>query len=209
MAGLGRKVFTAGDVLTASDVQNYLMDQSVMVFAGTAARSSAIATPTEGMVSYLTDIDLLETYNGSSWIGFGGYLTYGVNRSLAADNSYSNQTTFADMSNAADKTALDLSVVKKETTSVLLVTMSMPVRFTSGASQVMSCAISIAGTDYTISSMAYLVAPSQAILTGSRIITGISAATLACKPRFAAAGASAVVLPGGSIVSYTVQELAQ
>jgi len=161
------------------------------------------------MVSYLTDLDILETYNGSSWIGFGGYLTYGVNRSLAADNSYSNQTTFADMSNAADKTALDLSVIKKETTSVLLVTMSMPVRLTSGASQVMNCAISIGGTDYTISSMAYLVAPSQAILTGSRIITGISAATLACKPRFASAGASAVTLPSGSIVSYTVQELAQ
>jgi hypothetical protein len=134
---------------------------------------------------------------------------YGVNRVLAADNTYSNQTTFADMSNGADKTALDLSVVKKQTSSLLLVTISMPVRFTSGASQMMNCAVNIAGTDYTISSFAYLVAPSQAILTGSRIITGISAATLACKPRFAAAGASAVTLPSGSIVSYTVQELAQ
>ncbi len=44
----GRKVFTAGEVLTASDVNDYLMDQSVMVFAGTAARSSAIASPETG-----------------------------------------------------------------------------------------------------------------------------------------------------------------
>jgi hypothetical protein len=72
MAGLGRKVFTAGDVLTASDVQNYLMDQTNMVFAGTAARSSAIATPTDGMVSYNQSNDQIEAYNGSAWIGIGG-----------------------------------------------------------------------------------------------------------------------------------------
>ena len=72
MAGLGRKVFTAGDVLTASDVQNYLMDQTVMNFAGTAARSSAIATPTDGMVTYNQTNDSLEAYNGSAWIGVSG-----------------------------------------------------------------------------------------------------------------------------------------
>lgn len=68
MAGSGRKVFTAGDVLTASDVQNYLMDQTTMVFAGTAARSSAIATPTEGMFAVTTDNDELDYYNGSAWV---------------------------------------------------------------------------------------------------------------------------------------------
>jgi hypothetical protein len=68
MAGLGRKVFTAGDVLTASQVQDYLQDQAVMVFAGTAARSSAIATPSEGMVAITTDTDELQYYNGSSWV---------------------------------------------------------------------------------------------------------------------------------------------
>lgn len=72
MAGLGRKVFTAGDVLTASDVQNYLMDQTVMNFAGTAARSSAIATPTTGMTTYIgttgtASIPQIETYTGSAW----------------------------------------------------------------------------------------------------------------------------------------------
>lgn len=72
MAGLGRKIFTAGDVLTASDVQNYLMDQSVMVFAGTAARSSAIATPTDGMVTYNQTNNSLEAYNGTEWINKSG-----------------------------------------------------------------------------------------------------------------------------------------
>jgi hypothetical protein len=72
MAGLGRKIFTAGDVLTASDTMNYLMDQTVMNFAGTAARSSAIATPTDGMVTYNQSNDQIEAYNGSAWIGIGG-----------------------------------------------------------------------------------------------------------------------------------------
>lgn len=67
MAGLGRKVFTAGEVLTAANVQGYLMDQTVMVFAGTAARASAIATATEGMVSYLSDSNALQVHNGVGW----------------------------------------------------------------------------------------------------------------------------------------------
>lgn len=66
MAGLGYKVFTAGEVLTAANVNGYLMEQSVMVFAGTAARSSAIGTPSAGMVSYLSDQAKLQVY-GTAW----------------------------------------------------------------------------------------------------------------------------------------------
>lgn len=68
--GSGFRTFTAGEVLTASNVQNYLMDQSVMVFGGSAARSSAIGTANfeEGMVSYLTDTDKVEAYNGTDWV---------------------------------------------------------------------------------------------------------------------------------------------
>lgn len=61
--GLGRRTFAPGEVLTASNVMNYLMDQSVMNFAGTAARGSAIGTAvSEGMVSYLQDTDYVEVY---------------------------------------------------------------------------------------------------------------------------------------------------
>ena len=61
--GLGRRTFAAGEVLTSSNVMNYLMDQSVMNFAGTAARGSAIGTAVaEGMVSYINDTDRLEVY---------------------------------------------------------------------------------------------------------------------------------------------------
>jgi hypothetical protein len=69
MPGLGRRTFIATEVLTAANVNGYLMDQAVMVFAGTAARSSAIGTPSEGMVTYRTDFNVLEVYDGASYVG--------------------------------------------------------------------------------------------------------------------------------------------
>jgi hypothetical protein len=66
MAGAGYKAWSAGDVLAAAEVNTYLMQQAVMVFAGTAARSSALGTPSAGMVSYLTDTGTLQVY-GTAW----------------------------------------------------------------------------------------------------------------------------------------------
>lgn len=68
MAGAGRRVFQPGEVLTASNVMSYLQDQAVQVYAGTAARGSAIGTAvSEGMVSYRKDTHNVEAYNGSAW----------------------------------------------------------------------------------------------------------------------------------------------
>lgn len=72
MAGQGKKTFVAGEVLTAQDVNGYLMDQSVMNFADSGARGSAIPTPTEGMVTYLADTNAIEVYDGSAFVGVGG-----------------------------------------------------------------------------------------------------------------------------------------
>jgi hypothetical protein len=44
------------------------MNQMVMTFAGTAARGSAIPTPTEGMLTYLADTNTFEYYNGSNFV---------------------------------------------------------------------------------------------------------------------------------------------
>lgn len=67
MAGLGRKVFAPGDVFTSTDINGYLMEQMIMVFAGTAARSSAIPSPSAGMVSYSTATGAV-VYNGTAWV---------------------------------------------------------------------------------------------------------------------------------------------
>jgi hypothetical protein len=72
MAGAGYKLFATGDVLTAAQVNTYLQEQAVMVFANAAARTTALASVlAEGMVTYLKDTDALEIYSGSAWVGYG------------------------------------------------------------------------------------------------------------------------------------------
>ncbi len=71
MAGAGYKQWTTGAVLTSSDMNTYVGDQVVMVFASSSARSSAVSSATEGMVSYLKDTNAIEYYDGSSWGGIG------------------------------------------------------------------------------------------------------------------------------------------
>jgi hypothetical protein len=58
-----RKTFVAGEILTAADVNTNLMDQAVMTFADAAARTTALPSPSEGMVTYLADVDRLQVYN--------------------------------------------------------------------------------------------------------------------------------------------------
>lgn len=67
MAGAGYRTFASGEVLTSTNTQTYLMDQMVKVFAGTAARSSAIPSPSTGMVAYSTATGL-QVFNGSTWV---------------------------------------------------------------------------------------------------------------------------------------------
>jgi hypothetical protein len=59
--------FVNGQTLPASRVQDYLMDQTVMVFANASARTSALSSPTAGMVTYLVDSGNLWFYTGSTW----------------------------------------------------------------------------------------------------------------------------------------------
>ena len=69
-AGLGFKTFTTGEVLTAADVNGYLM-QGVLVFASEAARNSAITSPQEGQFAYTKDNNSLWYYTGSAWAASG------------------------------------------------------------------------------------------------------------------------------------------
>lgn len=73
MAGAGAKLFVSGDVLTAAQVNTYLMDQAVMVFASTSARDAAFGgagepTVAEGMFAYTSDTNTLWLYDGAAWV---------------------------------------------------------------------------------------------------------------------------------------------
>ena len=68
----GFKVFAVGEVLTAADVNDYLMEQSIGIFADSTARDAQITSPIEGQFCYLADSNVLQFYNGSSWTNFIG-----------------------------------------------------------------------------------------------------------------------------------------
>ena len=73
MAGAGYKSFTAGEVLEASEVNTYLMQQSIMVFASEAARDTAIGSDVaEGMHAYITGTNAFQYYDGAAWQAQGG-----------------------------------------------------------------------------------------------------------------------------------------
>jgi hypothetical protein len=115
----GRKVFTAGEVLQAADVNDYLMDQSVMVFAGTAARGSAIPSPSEGMVTYRSDDDVVEVYNGASFVPVGpGQILQVV--STTKTDAFS--VSIASDAFSSEVTGLQPSITPSSTSSKILVT---------------------------------------------------------------------------------------
>ena len=67
----GFKVFAVGEVLTAADVNDYLMEQSISIFADSTARDAQITSPIEGMFCYLADSDVLQLYT-TSWNDYIG-----------------------------------------------------------------------------------------------------------------------------------------
>jgi len=98
----GRKVFTSGEILTAADVNSFLMDQSVMVFADSSARSSAIPTPSEGMVTFREDQDVVEVYDGSAFKTVGGL--------VAVKDVLKTDTFSASVSAGGNVAVTDLSI---------------------------------------------------------------------------------------------------
>jgi hypothetical protein len=116
---MSRKVFTAGEVLAAADVNSFLMDQTVMSFAGTAARGSAIGTATEGMYTHLEDTDELEFWNGSAWVSpFGltkvATVSFSAATQVAVNNvftsRYKNYLVLTSLSTATASPAAGMSM---------------------------------------------------------------------------------------------------
>lgn len=72
MAITGTKLFTSGEILTSTDVNQYLM-RGIKVFATSTARDNAYGgagepTLEEGECCYLLDSNVVQYYNGTAWI---------------------------------------------------------------------------------------------------------------------------------------------
>ena len=61
------KTFSNGSVLTANEVNTFMMDQQIMVFENATARDAAITSPIHGMTVFLKSANRLSFYNGTSW----------------------------------------------------------------------------------------------------------------------------------------------
>lgn len=82
-----RKTFQNGYPLPASDLNTYLMDQSVQTYASAAARTSALATPVEGQVTYLEDTNLLYVWDGSAWTAINTIADGSITNAKLANSS--------------------------------------------------------------------------------------------------------------------------
>jgi hypothetical protein len=97
------KLFASGEVLTASDLQTYSVDQSVLNFATSADRTTALPTPSQGMVSFLEDSgttwQYYELYNVTTNPGgaktAGWYPTFGATFYASATRSAVSGTVYA------------------------------------------------------------------------------------------------------------------
>jgi hypothetical protein len=113
------KVFTNGSVLNASEINDNLMNQSVMVFSNSTARAAALTSPLEGMLTWLQDTNKYENYNGSAWVALGGSAILQVQSTTKLDTFTTSSTTFSDV------TGLSVSITPSSTSSKILVTGSV------------------------------------------------------------------------------------
>ncbi len=112
-AGLGFKDFVTGEVLTAADVDGYLM-QGVWVFADAAARTAAVTSPQEGNVSYLKDTDVIQVYSGTAWVTKSGKVLQVVS-TAKTDTFSSSSTSYTDI------TGLSVTITPTSSTSKIYV----------------------------------------------------------------------------------------
>jgi len=164
MSGLGRKVFTAGEVLAAADVNGYLMDQTVMVFADATARTAAIAAPSEGMPSYLIDTSSFEIYDGSAWAGGGDITSVVAGTALTGGGTGGDVTLNVDLA-ATTAAAGIASFVTDATTARTLTTAAdegKTLQFTSASATVLTVD---ASSDFTVGARVDIIADGAGALT--------------------------------------------
>ena len=122
----GFKTFAVSEVLTAADVNNYLMEQAVAVFANATARDSAISSPEDGQACFFLDTSTLQFYYSSAWNDFVGSgditaVNTNANSGLSGGTASGAATLLVDPSNLADgssvtvDTANDLLILEDVT----------------------------------------------------------------------------------------------
>ena len=127
---------------------------AIPTFADAAARTAAISSPTEGMTSYLDDLNRIEVYDGSAWGAVGGILQ--VVSTTKTDTFTSTSTTFADV------TGLSATITPSSISSKIYVVASITGNGTAGTT-IMHLRLTRAATAIFVGDAA-----------GSRVQSGVS-----------------------------------
>lgn len=83
----GYKQWADGDVLLPSELDDYLVGQSIMRFASATARTAQLPSPTEGMRSYLADTGLEYIFKGSAWAALGQFFKKASAQSITSSTA--------------------------------------------------------------------------------------------------------------------------
>ena len=122
----GFREFVTGEVLTAANVDDFLMKQSVQKYADAAARDAALGATVgggnalrQGMVAYLDDVDELQKYDGNDWGEVGGGLV-AVKEARSTDFFQTNSTTFTVVTGA------EVTITPQSANNKIIVMFSCP-----------------------------------------------------------------------------------
>lgn len=205
-AGLsaGTGGLTSGNLST--DRRTYTTGLGGVLTVASQAERDALPAIAGSMV-YRSDLDRLETRSTAGWEPVSAD-EVALWRPVANAMTFTDQTTYAVMSNATERTAMTAQFTKAAANTKLQVSISATIGMVSGAVQAILLGVRIGGTDYDVARGVGMGANTYTTLAASRPITGLAAGAVTLEPVFKASGTSSFSFSNTyTTVSLSVREI--